>query len=107
MESPQPTNPMLPKKILVRLDGSNGSARALDWAIALAKALDAEIVAAHVVQVLSPTALGLGLAPSSFRTTGWTMCGGASKTNGRPRSRNPVFDIGRCSRLTRRRRPRR
>jgi nucleotide-binding universal stress UspA family protein len=51
------------KKILVGLDGSNGSARALDWAIALAKALDAEIVAVHVGELLTPSALGLGLAP--------------------------------------------
>jgi nucleotide-binding universal stress UspA family protein len=51
------------KKILVGLDGSNGSARALDWAIDLAKALDAEIVAVHVAELLTPSALGLGLAP--------------------------------------------
>ena len=69
MESPQSTNPMLPKKILVGLDGSTGSARALDWAIALATALDAEIVAAHVVQLLSPTAVGLGLAPIELPDT--------------------------------------
>jgi nucleotide-binding universal stress UspA family protein len=63
MEPQGPTTSMLPKKILVGLDGSAGSARALDWAIALAKALDAEIVAAHVVQQLSPSAVGLGLVP--------------------------------------------
>ena len=51
------------KKILVGLDGSTGSARALDWAIELAKALDAEIVAVHVAELLTPSALGLGLAP--------------------------------------------
>jgi len=51
------------KKILVGLDGSTGSARALDWAIELAKALDAEIIAVHVGELLTPSALGLGLAP--------------------------------------------
>jgi nucleotide-binding universal stress UspA family protein len=51
------------KKILVGLDGSTGSARALDWAIELAKPLDAEILAVHVAELLTPSALGLGLAP--------------------------------------------
>jgi nucleotide-binding universal stress UspA family protein len=54
---------MLPKKILVGLDGSSGSARALAWAMELAKALDGEIVAVHVAELLTPSALGLGLAP--------------------------------------------
>jgi nucleotide-binding universal stress UspA family protein len=54
---------MLPNKILVGLDGSAGSARALDWAIELARALHAEIVAVHVAELLTPSALGLGLAP--------------------------------------------
>jgi nucleotide-binding universal stress UspA family protein len=55
--------PMLPTKILVGLDGSTGSARALAWAIELAKALGAEIMAVHVAELLTPSALGLGLAP--------------------------------------------
>jgi nucleotide-binding universal stress UspA family protein len=55
--------PMLPRKILVGLDGSTGSARALAWAIDLAKALGAEIMAVHVAELLTPSALGLGLAP--------------------------------------------
>jgi nucleotide-binding universal stress UspA family protein len=63
MEAQPSTKSMLPKTILVGLDGSAGSARALDWATAMAKALDAEIVAVHVVQSLSPSAVGLGLAP--------------------------------------------
>ncbi len=63
MESQVSTIAMLPKKILVGLDGSTGSARALAWAIELAKALHAEIEAVHVVQLLSPTAVGYGLAP--------------------------------------------
>jgi nucleotide-binding universal stress UspA family protein len=57
------TRTLLPRKILVGLDGSSGSARALAWAIELAKALDGEIVAVHVVELLTPSALGLGLAP--------------------------------------------
>src|SRR3981081_2771268 len=63
MASAQPTREMVLKKILVGLDGSTGSARALDWALGLAKALDAEIVAVHVAELLTPSALGLGMAP--------------------------------------------
>ena len=63
METMVSTRALLPKKILVGLDGSTGSARALAWAIELAKALKAEIVAVHVVELLTPSALGLGLAP--------------------------------------------
>ena len=63
MASAQPTRAMVLKKILVGLDGSTGSARALDWALGLAKALDAEIVAVHVAELLTPSALGLGMAP--------------------------------------------
>ena len=63
MPTIQPTRSMLPKTILVGLDGSSGSARALTWAIDLAKALDADIVAVHVIELLTPSALGLGLAP--------------------------------------------
>ena len=95
---------MPPKTILVGLDGSAGSAGALDWAIALAKALDAEIVAVHVVQLLSPSAVGLGLAPIGSRTIGWTIYGGALKMSGRLPSSRPVFGIERSSRRTRSRR---
>jgi nucleotide-binding universal stress UspA family protein len=63
MESTLSTGALLPKKILVGLDGSAGSARALAWAIELARAVKAEIVAVHVVELLTPSALGLGLAP--------------------------------------------
>jgi nucleotide-binding universal stress UspA family protein len=35
------------RRILVALDGSEGSAEALRWAIGLARAVDAEIVAVH------------------------------------------------------------
>jgi len=63
METMVSTQAMLPKKIMVGLDGSAGSARALAWAIELAKALQAEIVAVHVVELLTPSALGVGLAP--------------------------------------------
>jgi nucleotide-binding universal stress UspA family protein len=40
-----------PRRIVVGLDGSVGSAAALRWAIALAQALDAEITAVHVLQL--------------------------------------------------------
>src|SRR6202171_5023160 len=63
MENTVATRTMLPKKILVGLDGSTGSAQALAWAIEVAKALQAEIVAVHVAELLTPSALGLGLAP--------------------------------------------
>jgi nucleotide-binding universal stress UspA family protein len=56
------------RRILVGLDGSKGSAAALDWAITWAKDADAEIVAVHVFQLSYPltappaggTMLGLG-----------------------------------------------
>jgi nucleotide-binding universal stress UspA family protein len=63
METTLSTRAMLPNKILVGVDGSAGSARALDWAIEVARALHAEIVAVHVAELLTPSALGLGLAP--------------------------------------------
>ena len=40
MATTLPTSSMLPRTILVGLDGSPGSARALAWAIDLAKALN-------------------------------------------------------------------
>ncbi len=63
METMVSTTAMLPKRILVGLDGSAGSARALAWAIDLAKALHTEVLAVHVADLLTPSALGLGLAP--------------------------------------------
>ncbi len=35
-------------RIVIGLDGSAGSAHALQWAIDMAKGLDAEIVAVHI-----------------------------------------------------------
>jgi nucleotide-binding universal stress UspA family protein len=35
------------RRIVVGVDGSGGSARALDWAIGLAAAVDAEVIAVH------------------------------------------------------------
>jgi nucleotide-binding universal stress UspA family protein len=61
---------MVPKRILVGLDGSSGSARALDWAIDLAKSLKAEVVAVYVLELLSPTAIGYGMAPVQL-PDGW------------------------------------
>jgi nucleotide-binding universal stress UspA family protein len=63
METMVSTRAMLSNKILVGLDGSTGSSRALAWAIELATALKAEIVAVHIVELVTPSALGLGLAP--------------------------------------------
>ena len=70
MESQLSTQPPVPKRILVGLDGSSGSARALDWAIQVAKFLKAEIVAVYVLELLSPTAVGYGLAPIEL-PDGW------------------------------------
>ncbi|HET9848584.1 MAG TPA: universal stress protein [Candidatus Dormibacteraeota bacterium] len=56
------TEPGLRPRILVGLDGSVGSAHALGWAIQLATALDAEILAAHVFELTSAT-MAYGLAP--------------------------------------------
>jgi nucleotide-binding universal stress UspA family protein len=70
MESRVSTKSMVPKAILVGLDGSSGSGRTLEWAIELARALDAEIVAVHVAELLSPVAVGYGLAPIEL-PVGW------------------------------------
>ena len=70
MESQLSTQPAVPKTILVGLDGSSGSARALDWAIQVGKPLKAEIVAVYVLELLSPTAVGYGLAPIEL-PDGW------------------------------------
>jgi nucleotide-binding universal stress UspA family protein len=48
------------RTIVVGLDASDGSAAALRWAIGLALALDAEIVAAHVFQLPGATGRGGG-----------------------------------------------
>lgn len=42
-------------RLVVGLDGSENSQHALDWAIKLAKPLDAEVVAVHAVQPLTLT----------------------------------------------------
>lgn len=47
-------------RIVIGLDGSVGSAHALQWAIDMAKRLDAEIVAAHIERLptYSPVSMG-------------------------------------------------
>jgi nucleotide-binding universal stress UspA family protein len=70
METQMSTQPSVPKRILVGLDGSPGSARALQWAIEVAKYLKAEVVAVYVLELLSPTAVGYGLAPVEL-PDGW------------------------------------
>lgn len=58
--------PTAPKRIVVGLDGSAGSARGLAWAMETAKALEAEIVAVHVFQLVPPVPAFYGLAPIPF-----------------------------------------
>lgn len=52
-----------PRRIVVGLDGSSGSARALEWVIGVAKALDSEVIAVHVYQLVPAVAAAYGLAP--------------------------------------------
>ena len=52
------------------MDGSSGSARALEWAIEVAKSLKAEIVVVYVLELLSPSVVGYGLAPIEL-PDGW------------------------------------
>ncbi|HET9847112.1 MAG TPA: universal stress protein [Candidatus Dormibacteraeota bacterium] len=63
MDSTSTTKAPSPRRILVGLDGSTGSARALTWAIELATALNAEIIAAHIFQLIPPGVLAYGLTP--------------------------------------------
>ncbi len=60
----------IPKRIVVGLDGSPGSARALEWAIAMAQAIQSEIVAVHVFQLVPQVPAIYGLAPIPF-SNGW------------------------------------
>jgi nucleotide-binding universal stress UspA family protein len=57
-------------RIVVGLDGSDGSGDALRWAIALARATGADVVAVHAFEVpyAFSRATGFGLLPS---TEGW------------------------------------
>lgn len=55
-----------PRRIVVGLDGSTGSARALNWAMGVAKALDAEIIAVHVFQLLPAVPAVYGLSPIQY-----------------------------------------
>jgi nucleotide-binding universal stress UspA family protein len=50
-------------RIAVGLDGSDGSAHGLQWAIDLAKRLDAEIVAVHVDRPVAYLPAPMGLLP--------------------------------------------
>ncbi|MBO0686993.1 MAG: universal stress protein, partial [Candidatus Dormibacteraeota bacterium] len=51
------------ERILVGLDGSSGSEAALNWAIDLAKALNAEITAVHVFEMPYPMIPAAGGVP--------------------------------------------
>jgi nucleotide-binding universal stress UspA family protein len=55
--------------IVVGVDGSDGSGRALDWASSLASAVNAEIVAVHVLTV--PVYGGLGLSAVGMLNHDW------------------------------------
>lgn len=50
-------------RILVCVDGSEGSAAALGWAIALARKTDAEIVAVHALEVPVYAQADVGMGP--------------------------------------------
>lgn len=50
-------------RIVIGLDGSGGSDHALEWAIDMAKRLDAEIVAVHVDSLPTFIPAPMGLAP--------------------------------------------
>ncbi|HSO93591.1 MAG TPA: universal stress protein [Candidatus Dormibacteraeota bacterium] len=65
METPALKAVTAPKRIVVGLDGSARSARGLAWAIGTAKALEAEVLAVHVFQLLPQPAI-YGLAPIAF-----------------------------------------
>ena len=89
-----------PKRIVVGLDGSVGSARGLAWAIETAKALEAEIVAVHVFQLLPQVPAIYGMAPMAFSDE-WQeelrqhfenrWCAPLSKTGVRYRT---IFEMG-------------
>lgn len=53
---------LAPARIVVGVDGSAGSARAVAWAAALARATGAEVVAVHALGLL--TRVGGGVEPS-------------------------------------------
>ncbi len=55
------------KRIVVGLDGSEGSGRALAWAISLARPVGAEIIAVYAANLMPtvPFAMGAGLAYTS------------------------------------------
>ncbi len=55
-----------PRRIVVGLDGSSGSARALGWVIGIASALDAEVIAVHVFQLVPALPAPYGLAPFPY-----------------------------------------
>jgi nucleotide-binding universal stress UspA family protein len=47
-------------KIVVGVDGSQGSARAVEWCASHAKALDAEVVVVHAIEMPVHAGIGLG-----------------------------------------------
>lgn len=66
MDTPTTKPLTAPKRIVVGLDGSARAARGLAWAIETAKALEAEVLAVHVFQLLQQVPAIYGLAPIPF-----------------------------------------
>ena len=56
----------VPRRIVVGLDGSTGSARALRWVIGIATAMEAEVIAVHVFQLVPALPAAYGLAPFPY-----------------------------------------
>lgn len=60
------------KRIVVGLDGSDGSRRALSWAIDIASALKGEIVAAHAYSFVQYVPLQSDIAPAPVPISEWS-----------------------------------
>jgi nucleotide-binding universal stress UspA family protein len=91
---------MRPRRIVVGLDGSEGSSRALQWVVDTAKPLDAEVVTVHVHHLAAYLPAPRGVTPPMDTetwqeelqrtfTTDW--CAPLRKAGVRYR---PVFDDG-------------
>lgn len=58
-------------RLVVGVDGSDRAAAALEWAIDLARRLDAEVVAVHALQVPTYISAPYDLAPPAEYLTSW------------------------------------
>jgi nucleotide-binding universal stress UspA family protein len=59
------------RRIVVGVDGSEGSVAALRWAVPLARALDAEIIVVHVVELTTYDTRPLGLPLPVLNEAEW------------------------------------